>query len=495
MKWMEDSLRVFLVVVLAVMVMFILRHLLRDTRSKEGFDNYCESAFTAKGTEIKLTSLANGQALDVDKNKVNDNLKLVKSDPTTWDLERVIMEDTVGTYPETKRPDSCAVMLKTTGDLPFYMTSDLGKVNSVGATPIGGSLNQVWYVLRLRPGVKGPKENMMDALYAEAVKNTNNNQKLLNDLYLVTTSPKDLTNDPKYPPARYLTVRPDSRSVVEGDLYLQDMPSIDSVWIVNYIKKGKVSVPAFEPSVGIGAYPDKKVRKTEGPYPSKYGAFMPSFLRIWNRTFWSPGLVNRMKNQSYLFQISVNLEPPNYKDQETFARGTATIKLIDGLRLNVEDPSKNPDISHQIKHNVLPSNPTFEVMTVGDDMLVGHKKDEKTKKNSTLIIQLLPKGLEKVTVPMIKGWLIDGDEGAGSITPLCALPQKGVIQNLMGVCQALLPGMDLDKFMLTHGFSPMDANNNFNISKGLVTASQTKRPVKKGYVYMCKTGWCWHEYD
>lgn len=522
MRITENVLKIALIIALAIIVMYAINCLVTNRSNiQENFDDqYCEAAFTANDTQITIGSVINENLLSIDKNKVNDNLTFLnlstfakmmkkvgknngqKELPMIWKLDRVIVREAVGAYPQTDHPESCAVFIKTNTPAPFYLTADMGgETDSVGATPIGGAQNQVWYVLKLTPNGSGPNKTILADLHKKTIDHLNktghNVQAEHAGLYLITTSPKDfLSAESPFPPSRYLTMASDPRSVTSGNFNLSSEPTLNSVWIISYQHKGKApKAKAFKPSVAIGAFPNQidTARGKKGPYRSQYGAFMPSYVRIWNRTFWAPGAFDRVNNVSKMFQLTVHLQNPSYTSQETYSNGTVTVKIIDGVQADFSNPSKNMDVSHTIPNNPLPSDAMFDIRTIGDDMVMGEKTDAKTNTNYTIILQLLPDGVSKQKgipdVPLIKGWIIIGDskvkkDGTAAVFPLCAIPRAGVIQNLMGVCEGILPSMDYEQFMLKYGLGLMNAENNFNLSKNIWDASSVNPPSKDWIRYL-----------
>jgi hypothetical protein len=520
MKLSENVLKIALVIALAVVVMYAINCIVAEKPHffgqglKEGFDDeFCEAAFTSPTTRVSFVSVSTLRYLDVNKQKVSNNLKLspLRAGKRSWKMDRVIEREAVGVYPDTDRPDTCAVFLKTAesgNKKPYYLTADMsGVVNSAGATPIGGADNQVWYVLKLSPNTPGPNQKAMALLHKEVVQSLEKRSQSTNaKFYLIATSPKQfISPEAMYPPTRFLTTAADSEAVVTGDLYLTPTATINSVWEVRYITKGTVpKLKKFKPVVGVGAYPNQlpALRGKEGTFPSKYGAFMPSFLRILNRTWWSPGAMNRVSGQSPMFQITVNLEKPNYTT-DVHATGTVTIKLIDGATADYSKPENNKDISKELNQKVIPP---ISVKSVGDDMIAGVNNTKSSKWTPqtgfspnvtyTVILKLLPKSAPEMgtpDVPLMQGWLITQTKemyqpAKSSVRPLCAVTRTGIVQNIMGVCEALLPEMKFNQFMLKHGFASVNSKNNFNLSQNMAKASNFNPPPKNWVRYL-KPDW------
>jgi len=547
MGFSENVLKIALVLALAVIVMYALNCLVNEKMRKplqEGFqDEFCEAAFTAPGTRVCLWSASAMRYLDVNMSKVTNNLKLssLSNSCSQWALDPVIVKDAVGVYPAKTTPSSCAVTMRLTKaiegamtekqkrklasesglkrtfatvddelknieSISFYLSADpRGENGTVSASPVGGSSNTVWYALRLHQnGGSGPNKKVMAKLYKDTLTFLmKNGQKTNGKFYLIMTSPKAMiSTDSPMPDSQYLTVADDFNSVTAGDIYLADYPSVASVWMIKYKNKGTpTKVKPFKPVVGIGAYPNDNPdqRGQLGPYKSAYGAFMPSFRRIWNRTWWSPGANGAGSAGKELYQIQVELDQIPDNRQTTYATGDVTVSLVSSKNLDYDNPERNAPLGSPIDATYFPDNQkknTFKVRSYGDDMLMGSIptfKSSRGEMDTKIILQLLPKGAKEMgtpNVPLLKGWLISTIHRKGkksqmaSVLPLCAVGCSGVVQNLMGVCQALTGDMKFDQFMLENGLTSLDYTKNFNMSDRLAEASSFRPPSKDWVRYL-----------
>lgn len=392
----EVVFKVFLIVVLAVVVMYFFREV-------EGFTD-CEIAFTAKDTIVALKSVG--------------SLRYLKG--------TAFSKDKYGWKLEKSGDKNCSVNIK---DNENYLNYDIREKNSISLLP-SVSENSQFYVTKI-------SDSYQKELYQKTIKYMLKNKQKVMDLYVIVTS---LDNP------RYITVD-------LNNIYLRKTPTISSVWEIEFIKKGEIKEQPFEPTEGVGDFPNKE---------NKYGAYMPSFNKIWNRTWWSPG-----NKKDETIQISVEMNEMN--NEKSYNKGIVRASVV--KEIDYENPMNSKEVKADWFNGL--NSITFSVESISSNTLFG------TNKNSTLILKMLPNFL-KDNIPLIQGFIISDKK----TIPLCAMPEQGVVQNLMGVCKSLNKDMDIQQFMLKNGLNKIEPNNNFNISKNLVNSSNIKSPEKNWVKFM-----------
>jgi hypothetical protein len=475
-------LKMALIIALAVVVMYLLNCF--NKPSLEHFENpYCEAALTAPGTTVYITSARNNKYLSVNKQKVNDNLELqtLVSQSPSWSLQQIVQENCVAS--QNNNDASCCSVQIQTDDEEFHITYNKnGNPEKVGASHVSDTNYQKWYVLKFS------QRGMPNLYQAISKMYQSKNMKMRYNLYLIATSPKDFSGNPSDPPARYLTISQNNQSPLPGNFYLADNPSIDSIWEISIKKNGKITpLPPFRPIEALGAFPNQnpKNRNKKGTYKSEYGAFMPSFLPIWNRTFWSPGNYSPVKKNNYLRQITVQLDDIYENRRSGQATGYIYLSTVPIDQVNFSKPV------FSTKHSqVIP------VKSYGDDMLYGTTtiKD----KTYTIILKMLPGNVQELgtpkNIPLLQGWFVTKEKNkqnqeVASTIPLCAPACDNddlscAQENMMGVCESLLPGMKFEQFMLKNGFVSIDSKNNFNLSNQLTQAVHFEKPPPNWVKYV-----------
>lgn len=373
-------LRTIIYVLSGIIFLYTLKCITNRIKFKENFKMENKSIFTNNTSEVYLSPMNISRYLSVISESIKDNIHLKSNGFNNWEFEKI--------------PGKSNVYIKTKSSSTFYYLTrnidESGKIN-VFASPYGKGL-QSWYIIDI---ADLPNNNPYKNIVNKTPISTDKNKKYV----FIVTNPVNFENETKF-----LTANLNSENTI-----LLKKPIEDSIWRVDIKKKELLNEKPnetpnetlnktlnetidepYEPTLAVGDYPNNDSKES--------GSFMPTFLPIWNRTWYSKDIDGTTKS----FTVKLNLFPG-----ETSSQGTIVFNS------NFEGSLKNA---------------IYEVKSQGSDIVFGKKSGKDDKSVVTLMmlpktdrIPSLPEGM-----PLLKGWI----EYPDSTISICASDEN----NLEGVC-------------------------------------------------------------